>query len=440
MRSSFDQNPRPMSEEGSRRESRPHFNITHFWDLRPIIQLSVPWCGCSWIWQEWYSIGQEAKSILKFHGFGNFSSPALQFKFGQPHIPTEMQWLRGLHVWCFSVLSRIGWTSFPILRMFFCCSDDRHRRGSEHRHVSSHNPHHPDGRLPHHEALAQERPAHREWVLSPAAVDLNNTHNVPFYAKVDVNDNANVAFPHRLLDVVNSVTSKLCSAQCWHWHGNQTHSVVGAGITVLGVVCVWMCTQRPTLTQRPQCIMVFTGPYFDPLQWSWIRLKSWGTEPFWLCQILCELWSRGGGVWHQGGTSIALLYTLGFLLVYHVMITKRPFRGLSVFPCFPPGGVQERKSGGSSSIYSHESETPFIKRSVSQDTDLPQQVNGGPRYHRSGSRSTDKPQSRIICTYTRFRATFNAFFSRINCLSKSAIGPTPIPVSALRIDCECLNV
>ena len=62
------------------------------------------------------------------------------------------------------------------------------------------------------------------------------------------------------------------------------------------------------------------------------------------------------------------------------------------------GGVNERKSAGSSSIYSHDSETPFIKRSISQDTDI-QQVNGGPRYSRSGSRTTEKQPSRIMGQY-----------------------------------------
>ena len=61
------------------------------------------------------------------------------------------------------------------------------------------------------------------------------------------------------------------------------------------------------------------------------------------------------------------------------------------------GGTNERKSAGSSSIYSHDSETPFIKRSISQDTEMGQ-VNGGPRY-RSGSRTTEKPNSRIMGKY-----------------------------------------
>ena len=56
-----------------------------------------------------------------------------------------------------------------------------------------------------------------------------------------------------------------------------------------------------------------------------------------------------------------------------------------------------RKSAGSSSIYSHDSETPFIKRSISQDTEMGQ-VNGGPRY-RPGSRTTEKQHSRIIGKY-----------------------------------------
>lgn len=71
--------------------------------------------------------------------------------------------------------------------------------------------------------------------------------------------------------------------------------------------------------------------------------------------------------------------------------------------------MNERKSG--TSLYSHESETPFIRRTTSHDAEAGgtaslSGVNGGPRYARSVSRNAEqKAPSRIICESRPFEET-----------------------------------